>query len=81
MQKQYRRCSPIRVSKVVVDHDDLYLHIEGIPYAHHYNLRCVYFLLTFWSSFMYCDIWPYVWLVLKSGFRQERVIVARVRYI
>ena len=39
-----------------------------IPYARHYNPRFVYFLPPFWSSFMYCDLWPYVWLVFKSGF-------------
>ena len=39
-----------------------------IPYARPYNLRFVYFLLTFWISFMHCDLWPYVWLVFKSGF-------------
>ena len=31
----------------------------------HYNPRFVYFLPTFWSSFMYCDLWPYVWLNAK----------------
>ena len=39
-----------------------------LPYARHYNPRFVYFSSTFWSSFMYCDLWPYVWLVFKSGF-------------
>ena len=42
-----------------------------IPYARHYDPRFVYFLLTFWSSFMYCDIWPYVWLVFKSGLKSR----------
>ena len=42
-----------------------------IPYACHYNPRFVYFLPTFWSSFMYCDLWPYVWLVFKSGFKSR----------
>ena len=37
-----------------------------IPYARHYNPRFVYLLPTFWSSFKYCDLWLYVWLVLKS---------------
>ena len=41
---------------------------KQIPYARHYKPRFVYFLPTFWSSFMYCDLWPYVWLVFKSGF-------------
>jgi hypothetical protein len=31
------------------------------------NPRFVYFLPTFWSSFIYCDLWSYVWLVFKSG--------------
>ena len=35
------------------------------PYARHYNPRFVYFLPTFWSSFMYCDLWPYVWFKFK----------------
>ena len=38
-----------------------------IPYARHYNPRFVYILPLFWSSFMNCDLWPYVWLVFKSG--------------
>ena len=42
-----------------------------IPYACHYNPWFVYFLPTFWSSFMYCDLWPYVWLVFKSGFKSR----------
>ena len=37
-------------------------------YTHHYNPRFVYFSLTFWSSFMYCDLWSYVWLVFKGRF-------------
>ena len=37
-------------------------------YPCHYNPRFAYFLPTFWSSFMYCDLWPYVWLVYKSSF-------------
>ena len=40
--------------------------LQCIPYARHYNPRFVYFLPTSWSSFMYCDLWPYVWLVFKS---------------
>ena len=32
-----------------------------LPYARHYNPRFVYFLPTFWKSFIYCDLWPYVW--------------------
>ena len=26
------------------------------------------FLPHFQRPFMYCDLWPYVWLVFKSGF-------------
>ena len=36
------------------------------PYARHYNLWFVYFLPTL-VSFMYCNLWPCVWLVCKSG--------------
>ena len=32
---------------------------EYIPYARHYKPRLVYFLPTFRSAFMYCDLWPY----------------------
>ena len=45
-----------------------------ILYARHYNPRFVYFLPTFWSSktffqgAFFLKIWPYVWLVFKSGF-------------
>ena len=42
--------------------------MNELPYTRHYNPQFVYFFPTFWSSFMYCDLWPYVWLVLKSGF-------------
>ena len=49
-----------------------------IPYACHYNPQFVYFLPTFWSSFMYCYLWPYVWLAFKSGNNQEGVIMAHV---
>ena len=44
---------------------------EIIPYERHYNPRFVYFLPTFWSSFMYCELWPYLWLVFKSGFQSK----------
>ena len=47
------------------EHTKNYFHL---PYARHYNPRFVYFLPTFWRSLMYCDLWPYVWLVFKSGF-------------
>ena len=40
----------------------------SIPYVRHYNPRFVYFLPTFQSSYMYCVLWSYVWLVFKSGF-------------
>ena len=46
------------------------VHFKALPHAHYYNPRFVYFLSTFLSSFRYCDLWPYVWLVFK-----------RVRYI
>ena len=46
-------------------------HFFCIPYARHYNPQFVYFLPTFWSSFMYSDLWPYVWLVFKSGFKSR----------
>ena len=36
-------------------------------YERHYNPRFVYFLPTFWNSFMYCYLWPYVWLEFNSG--------------
>ena len=39
-----------------------------ILYVRHYNMLFVYLLPTFWSLFKYCDLWPYVWLVFKSGF-------------
>ena len=42
-----------------------------LPYARHYKPRLVYFLPTFWSSFMYCDLWPYVWLINESGFKSR----------
>ena len=42
-----------------------------IPYARHYNPRFVYFLSIFRSSFMYCDLWPYVWLINQSGFKSR----------
>ena len=46
----------------------LFKNLFNIPYARHYNPRFVYFLPTFWGSFMYCDLSPYVWLVFKSNF-------------
>ena len=49
----------------------LLLQLTWLPYARQYNPRFVYFLPTFWSSFMYCDLWPYVWLVFKSGFESR----------
>ena len=39
-----------------------------VLYAPHYNPLFVDFSPIFWSSFMYCDLWPYVWLLFKSGF-------------
>ena len=42
--------------------------LPNLPYARHDNPQFVYFLPTFWSSFMNCDLWIYVWLVFKSGF-------------
>ena len=36
------------------------IYIVLLPYARHYNPRFVYFLPTFWSSFMYCDLWPHI---------------------
>ena len=42
----------------------------------HYNPGFVYFLPTFCSSFMYCDIWSYVRLVFKSGL----YLVELIRY-
>ena len=35
----------------------------------------------FETDVMYYDLWPDVWLVFKSGFNQEQVIVARLRYV
>ena len=40
----------------------------SVQYARHYKPRFVYFLHIFRNSFMYCDLWPYVWLVFKSCF-------------
>ena len=34
-----------------------------VTFAPHYNPRS-----TIWRSFMYCDLWPYVWLVIKSSY-------------
>ena len=34
-------------------------------------IRFVYFFPNFWSSFMYCDLWPYVWLIIESGFKSR----------
>ena len=45
-----------------------HLKVFWIPYARQYNLRFAYFLPSFRSSFMYCDLRPYVWLVFKSSF-------------
>ena len=48
--------------------------LEYIPYARHYNPRFVYFLPTFWKSKTFFQggffrkLYPYVWLVFKSGF-------------
>ena len=41
--------------------------------GHHLLTRAIITrgLYTFWSSFMYCDLWPYVWLVFKSGFKSR----------
>ena len=54
-------------------------------YARHYNPKFVYFYLLFLKLIMNCDLWPYVWLVFKSGFNsrvlQEWVIVARIWYL
>ena len=33
-----------------------------LPYARQYNPRFVYFLPTFWSSLMYCDLWLVAWV-------------------
>ena len=48
-------------------------HLTYVPYLHHYNPRFIYFLPTFWgpktffqgASFL--KLWPYVWLVFKTG--------------
>ena len=54
------------------------LFVWCVPYACHYNPRFVYFLPTFWSSFMYCDIWPYVWLVFKSGLQWRASVLKHI---
>ena len=46
-----------------------------IPYACQYNPRFVYFLPTYWSSFMYCDLWPCMDSI------QEQFIVAYLQYV
>ena len=33
------------------------------------------------SRGFFLTFWPYVWLVFKKCFNQERVIVARLRYV
>ena len=37
----------------------------------HYNPKFVYFYLLFLKLIMNCDLWPYVWLVFKSGFNSR----------
>ena len=45
-----------------------------MPFASIYRTRAIIsrglhiFLPHFQRPFMYCDLWPYVWLVFKSGF-------------
>ena len=53
--------------------------VKHVPNARHYNPRFVYFLSTFWSLFMYCDLWAYVWLLFKRVSNQKRVIVVHLR--
>ena len=43
----------------------------NLPYARHYKPRLVYFLPHSQRPFMYCDLWPYVWLIIESGFKSR----------
>ena len=68
----FLKLSPIFVGPTLMS---IHNHIEAhscfcynIPYARHYKPRLVYFLPHFQRPFMYCDLWPYAWLVFKSGF-------------
>ena len=37
----------------------------------------LYTFYLFLSSFMYCDLWPYIWLVFKSGFKSRAGYIGR----
>ena len=52
-------------------------YLNLIPNRFHYRTRAIIirglytFLPHFQRPFMYCDLWPYVWLVLKSGLQSR----------
>ena len=72
----YVYCRNLSLVKILVDvngQTNKILNMSGIAYRTRAIISCgLYtFLPHFQGPFMYCDLWPYVWLVFKSGFQSR----------